>query len=425
MRDAIRATGSEQLVTVGQDEGGGQDRPSPAYWGADMDFTTNHTWWLNDALLWDSLNAKYPGKPLLIQETGLQNDFQMDDTWRRDAQDQADVLERKLATALATSAGGIEWLWHVNSYMTLDQEVTIGMVRPDGTEKPEVAMFRALAGFAAKNAEHFRAPEEAKVAIVTSQALQYSALNGLAIAAQQKAVRVMHNYLHVPARMVAANLVAKMGDPQLAVLPSPQALDERTWQELLKYVERGGTLLVTGSVERDAHWVTTERLKALGADATRIDLNFRQGSVVAGDVRIPVSFAQEEQKWLDAVRFADGSTWKEIAHGRGRVLVAAYPVELSEGNEATAGVYRLALERAGVKAAFTEAEGSAGVLVRPTVFADAVLYLFMSESGDDVPMDVKDALTGAEMRFKMPAQRAKLVLIDRKSGAVIDRYGSF
>ena len=33
MRDAVRATGSQQLVTVGQDEGGIQDRLSPAYWG--------------------------------------------------------------------------------------------------------------------------------------------------------------------------------------------------------------------------------------------------------------------------------------------------------------------------------------------------------------------------------------------------------
>ena len=42
-----------------------------------------------------------------------------------DAQSQANVLERKLAIALATTAGGIDWLWNVNSYITLDQEVTV------------------------------------------------------------------------------------------------------------------------------------------------------------------------------------------------------------------------------------------------------------------------------------------------------------
>ena len=72
MRDTIRAAGSQQLVTIGQDEGGIQDRLSPAFWGASVDFTTNHSWWLNDQILWDSLAAKQPGKAMLIQETGLQ-----------------------------------------------------------------------------------------------------------------------------------------------------------------------------------------------------------------------------------------------------------------------------------------------------------------------------------------------------------------
>ena len=72
MRDTIRATGSQQLITVGQDEGGFADRLSPAFFGASVDFTTNHSWWQNDSILWDSLVAKQPGKTMLIQETGLQ-----------------------------------------------------------------------------------------------------------------------------------------------------------------------------------------------------------------------------------------------------------------------------------------------------------------------------------------------------------------
>jgi hypothetical protein len=60
MSDAVRGTGSQQLVTVGQDEGGIQDRLSPAYWGEFVNFTTNHSWWQNDYVLWDSLLAKQP-----------------------------------------------------------------------------------------------------------------------------------------------------------------------------------------------------------------------------------------------------------------------------------------------------------------------------------------------------------------------------
>src|SRR4029077_8811304 len=78
VRDTIRAAGSRQLVTVGQDEGGGFDRPSPAFFGDAVDFTTTHSWWASDALLWDSLVAKQPGRPMLVQETGVSHEVRLD-----------------------------------------------------------------------------------------------------------------------------------------------------------------------------------------------------------------------------------------------------------------------------------------------------------------------------------------------------------
>ncbi len=341
MRQTIRATGSKQLVTVGQDEGGGTDRLNTSYWVDAVDFTTNHSWWLNDALLWDSLVAKQPGKPLLIQETGLQNDFQLDDTWRRSPDNQAYTLERKCALALATSAGVIDWLWNVNAYMTEDVEVTIGIIRPDYTEKAETAVMRGLAKFANTNREAFRAPEQPSVAIILAQDLQYSPLNPGAVAAQQKAVRVLHNYLHVPAYAIAQNQLAHLGQPKLAILPSPHVLDDAAWKQLLAYVSQGGTLLITGSFDRDPYWRYTSRLKDLGVDAQVLPLNFRQGSMMIDGKPVPVSFA--DQAFIDELRFADQSGWKELTVGKGKLLIASYPVEMSEGNEATVAVYAAAL----------------------------------------------------------------------------------
>jgi len=48
MRDAVRATGSQQLVTVGQDEGGVMDRTSRAYYGRALDFVNESHVWQND-----------------------------------------------------------------------------------------------------------------------------------------------------------------------------------------------------------------------------------------------------------------------------------------------------------------------------------------------------------------------------------------
>src|SRR5437667_10566436 len=71
MREKIRETGSRQLITAGQDEGGVRDRLSPAFDGAAVDFTTNHSGWANDSLLWSSLAGKQPGATMHVQWAGL------------------------------------------------------------------------------------------------------------------------------------------------------------------------------------------------------------------------------------------------------------------------------------------------------------------------------------------------------------------
>jgi hypothetical protein len=98
-------------------------------------------------------------------------------------------------------------------------------------------------------------------------------------------------------------------------------------------------------------------------------------------------------------------------------------VEFAEGGAATAFIYKAALQRAGVAPAFTNKQGFHGVLVRPTVFADSVLYLFMSESAQDQPIDITDRTSGAHIAFTMPAQRSRIVLVNRKTGKEIARYG--
>src|SRR5260370_3055511 len=108
MRSTVRGAGSQQLITVGQDEGGIQDRLSPAFWGQFVDFTTNHSWWQNDFVLWDSLLAKQPGQPLLIQDTVLHRELHLDETARRTPESEAALLERKVAISFIQGSGAIE-----------------------------------------------------------------------------------------------------------------------------------------------------------------------------------------------------------------------------------------------------------------------------------------------------------------------------
>ena len=78
------------------------------------------------------------GVPNLIQETGIMLVRDVDERPWRSEEENAHLLERKLITGLvAGGAGLIQWLWHTNSYMTSDNENSIGLVRTDGSAKPE------------------------------------------------------------------------------------------------------------------------------------------------------------------------------------------------------------------------------------------------------------------------------------------------
>lgn len=424
MRDTIRGTGSQQIVTVGQDEGGIQDRLSPAFWGESVDFTTNHSWWLNDDVLWDSLAAKQPGQTMLVQETGLQRELNLDEIARRTPENEAALLERKIAASFIQGSGAIEWLWNTNSYMTESNETPIGAVRTDYTEKPEAALLRAFGQFAPGLSDHLKDPQLPSIAIVTSQAAQYSALADAQLSAQRRAVRALAYSAHLTPYIIAENQIEKLGSPKLAILPSPQALGDAAWSALLKYVDAGGSLLITGPVNRDEHWQIKHRAGDLGVAAKVEPLVYHNAEIRLGNRSLPLAFGQQEQTWLDSLRFDDGSTWKEIPHGKGRILWAAYPVELAEDPQAASDLYSYVASKLNITPTFTAQNPvPSGILVFPTALADSILYVLASDSADDTAINLRDQATGVPLTFTLRSQHAAIAVISKKDKKVVAKYG--
>ncbi|ABF40146.1 hypothetical protein Acid345_1143 [Candidatus Koribacter versatilis Ellin345] len=425
MREAIRATGAQQPIVVGQDEGGYNDRPNPAFFGNAVDFTANHSWWENDSLLWDSLVAKQPGKAMLIQETGLQRELNMDQTARRTVESEGALFERKMALSFAQGSGAIQWLWNTNTYMTEGNEAPIGALRGDATEKPEATVLRNFGTFVAKAREVLRNPVQPDVAIVTSQAMQFSVIGDAQLEAQRKAVRALAYANHVAPYVIAENQIAKLGNPKLVVLPSPQALNEKTWQTLVAYVKNGGSLLVTGGVGRDEHWHVVDRFNALGIKGATEPLTYKTASVKLGANEVRMSFDQTKQAWLETARFADEKKISEASLGRGKIYWVAYPVELAEGLDAAAQVYKYALAQAGVQPLYgVEGVVSPGVLIYATVLEDAVAYLFVSDDAADTNIAVRDRTTGARLQVTLPSQRAAIRIIRKKDKSVVAEYSN-
>jgi len=420
MREAIRASGSPQPITVGQDEGGYLDRLNPAFFAPQVDFTTNHSWWQNDYLLWDSLVAKQPGKAMLIQETGLQRELTPDEIARRTPEQEAMLFERKTALSFVYGSGAIEWLWNSNSYMTESNETPIGALHADGTEKPEATVMRDMAKFAAAASPYLKNPKPPAIAIVTSQAAQYSVQADLQIAAQQNAVRALAYGLHQPCYIIAENQIDKLGSPKLVILPSAQALRESTWQALLAYVKNGGNLLVTGPVSRDEHWHLVDRYTPLGIKAITAPLTFHSWEILIASWRepVPIAFDQRSQQALEHLRFEDGSSGKTVALGKGKLSWFAYPVELAEASQATALIYG-----GMVKPVLVPLIGYSGTLIFPIEMQDSVLYVVESESPQDQEISFGDLITGTQVKFHLPAQRAALALIDKHTKQIVAKYG--
>ncbi len=424
MRDTIRAAGSPQLVTVGQDEGGIQDRLSPAFWGESVDFTTNHSWWQDDHVLWDSLAAKQPGKAMLIQETGLQRGLEMDETARRSLENEAALLERKIALSFIQGSGAIEWLWNTNSYMTEGNETPIGAVRTDYTEKPEATLLRAFGHFAPALQEHLRDPQLPSIAIVTSQAAQYSVMADFQLEAQQRAVRALAYENHLPAYMVAENQISKLGTPKLVILPSPQAIGDAAWSALLRYVDSGGNLLITGPVERDEHWQRIDRAHELGVAAHAEPLTYHNAELQIGGRSVPLFFGQQQQNWLSSLVFDDGATFKEISHGKGRIFWASYPVELAEDLQSTTELYAYVAGRLNLLPAFqSQSPLPHGILIFPMAFADSVVYVMASDSAEDAKIAIQDRVTGARIALTLNAEHAAVVVVGREAKKVVANYG--
>jgi len=422
MASAIReAGGADVLVTVGQDEGGVVERPSNQFFGDAVDLTSIHTWWFNDDQLWDIVTSTHPARPNLVQETGVMHYETADGrAWRTEAQVR-DLLERKLALAVGVGgAGFIQWAWHTNPYLPSDNEAAIGLMRVDGSFKPEFAAWRGIARFVQAAAPSMRGRVRTDVLLVIPHANQFS-VRSQAVEATRRAVRAMHHECRVA--MSAASefgLDAWPATPKLVVLPSPRILSRGAWARLLAWVEQGTTMVVTGSFDDDEHWLPTGRMAALGLSPALRPVMPEEAVFVDG-VRHDVRYRGEKMQRIEAAVTDGEPAVREVPLGRGRLLWSPLPLEVSDDGAPTAALYRFALGRSGVAPLFTT-DAPSSILVYPARYAQHTLYTVVSETSRDLGVQVTDAETGTSLRARVAGGRAALILIDRQTGSEVARY---
>jgi hypothetical protein len=404
MVSLIRSSGSNQLIDIGQDEGGVTDRVlNQFYSGAGVSFTTNHTYWQDDSLLWDSVVAKRPGIPNITGETGYQPAWQPDGSWRYDEFTGLGLTERKWALGFAAgTSGAMQWDW--------EREVDFGMQRSDGSEKAWEHMIRDLGEFARQASPFADALIEPDVAIVLPQSFQLSVSNSLGLEAQQTAVRALYNYAHSQAYAVGEYQSQLLGNPKLILLPSPFGLTDEAWQSIGQRVQAGTVLLVTGPFGEDAHFHATGRQDSVGLPYINGPLTIRENLFDFPGGEEVFEYPGMKTTVLSRAILPNGEDWAEKPLGKGKILFAALPLELSDNPQAVADVYSYALKVANITPVYTTTLKDPGILICPTRFPRATLYVLASESNRS-DVSFQDLRSGRKFSGTLPGGRAALLLV--------------
>lgn len=403
LRAVLRAAGGDALVTLGQDEAGAGLSPSPQFHGEAVDYTAIHTWWSNDDLLWDAVVSKVPEKPCLVQETGLMRLEDADGFPWRTPEAAAQLLERKYALAFAgRAAGAVEWAWNVNPYQPLDNEAVIGLVRPDGTAKPELRVLCQFATFFAVAAPRLDDWEPDPVVLVLPHARMFSGRTQQA-AATRRAVRVLADRFGVvPTALADLKLApARLASARLVLVPVPELMDETAAASLRAAAAAGARVLVTGAVTGDPYGRVTAALAALEV----VD----PGRPVA--LREPLdggwaTFDETKGEWFRAAlsprREGAAAVWHE-----------PLPLELAREEAPLAALYGRTLAAAGLPSGISDMPMTARVLLTPAV----ALVVCVNESSADAVRAVD--VDGRRLEVPVPAGRSRLVLWDRAARSVI------
>jgi hypothetical protein len=404
MVTAIRRTGSKQLIDVGQDEGGVQNRVLNQFLvKGGVSFTVNHTYRADDALLWDSLVAKRPGTPNFVGETGYQPVWWPDGTWRYDELSAFALQEKKMAFGFAAgSSGALQWDWA--------REVDFGMERSDGSAKSWQAMMRDMGGFAKAASPWATELVEPQVALILPQSLQLSVFNATALEAQQAAVRALYHYGRAEAYAVGEYQIDRLGSPKLIILPSPYVLTSEAWDAIVDKVKAGSILLVSGPFDEDAHFHPTGRQDAVGLPYTDVPLLIHENHTEWAGGKFSLVYSGMKITILNRALLPDDKSWKEVSVGKGKILFSPLPLELNDNVQAIGDVYRYALRVAGVSPTYVTDLQDPGILIAPTQFPHATLYVLSSESNQDA-VSFTDKKSGKHVTGEISPGRTTLLLI--------------
>jgi hypothetical protein len=262
--------------------------------------------------------------------------------------------------------------------------------------------------------------QDEEVVLVIPHSNMFSPRNSATDATRQS-VRTMYYHCNVPLRAVSEYRLHLLKEaPQLMILPSPRVLSDKAWDALLLLVDKGASLLLTGAIDANEHWMERPRLKQFGINATTCPVA-QEESLIIGRKEYRLSYRGDKLQRIEKSVVDEGKTpsISVVRRGRGRILWSPLPVENSDTPDTTAALYRYALKEAGVTTVCETDQQNPSVLLAPTVFNEAVLYTLVSECARDTEVTWTHRESNVPVRIIVRAQRSAHVFLNRKTGKVL------
>jgi hypothetical protein len=341
----------------------------------------------------------------------------MDGSWRWDEQQGMPLLERKLALGFANANSGVlHWDWTRGD--------VYGLMRRDGSQKQWMSVLKGIAGFARDAQAYATEAQLPDIALVLPQSLQLSSFGNWGIAVQQNAVRALYNHARATAFAAGEYQLSQMPDARLIIVPAPWVLHQEAWDQLMAKVQAGATLLLSGRIDADEHWVSVpQRTSGWGVEYTSAALTTREVQVTWPGGSARLSYSGDRTTYAERGVLKGGQTFLEFSFGQGRILYFALPLELADQLDEVGRIYRFAMKRAGVRSIYETSCEDPGLLICPTRLPEATLYVLTSESVSDGRIPFRDKLSGEDFRVNLPPGRAGLLLVGR-NGHVLASYNS-
>ncbi len=251
---AVKRIAPAVPVSVGWSQGwaGGSSTKDPQLASLDLDFTDRHYYGdpINMPQEIKDLDLRVLGKPLLVGECGAKNHptFKSSDPWGMGDDDESYDYRFRYLVSHAFGLGATALLsWHWRDPM--EGIFPCGLVHSTGVPRPTAALFRKMADTFGKLELADNPPD---TVIVMGEHLRHTSERGKVVSAAHTAdqVLVWHGVNH--SKLTDSMLSEIPESVRLIIYPAAYVLSESQIEWLERFVERGGTLVLSGNPVFDA-----------------------------------------------------------------------------------------------------------------------------------------------------------------------------